>query len=841
MRRFVLPLLAIVGCLLAAPVWPQTLDQARALHGAGHAREALVAYRSVAMATVETDPRTAGIAHNNACVLLIDLGDYPAAYDECAAALPLRRRTGEDRGLARTLNNLGLALQHLGRYDEAQIATEEALGLNRAREDREGEAVNLTNLAGVAILAGRYGNALSHLNAVSDLAARHDDTPWARAQGDLAKINRGVVLERLGAYQEALETYGDLLDDPSTLSPRHHAALRVNAGTLYRNLGDAPRAAEQLTEAVARWNEVGDTAALSNAKLNLALVLHQNLDRAADAEPIYREALALAEASGDRSEEMMTLIHLGDLLVEAGRPDEAQATFSRCLDRAETSGSARGRWSALDGLARIDASQGNIVMAIDRLREAITVIEGVRSGVDRQALRASYFRSQREVYGRTIGLLAGQATSGDTTNAASDAFALVQQAKVRELVDRLGERGRITGPASQEAVQTSLGDATVLSFFHAENRLMRWTLTRTRAEFEDLGLAAPFAEAIANLHGDLEAGHQPAEGLLDRLKPLVPPPVASGGGRLYVAADQLLHYVPFELLVAHINTHGTDAEPAIVYLPSASALLRSPIHSTLPTYRLVGFGAPTLPLPETTPQTAFDLFTARYALPELPSAIAELEDVVDRIGGQSWTATGSEATEAAFHRWAPTGRILHLATHTVVDERGENRTAVLLAGGHGHDGLLLPEEISALTLPADLAVLAACRTALGARDGGQGLSSLTGAFLAAGAGAVVATLWDVGDQATAVFMQQLYHELRRGKSPAEAVHRVKKRLRSDPRWSQPSLWAAYVIVGDAPPVVRPRPLPWRLLLGTTSALGVLIGLVLLRRARQRQAHQEPSG
>jgi CHAT domain-containing protein len=177
--------------------------------------------------------------------------------------------------------------------------------------------------------------------------------------------------------------------------------------------------------------------------------------------------------------------------------------------------------------------------------------------------------------------------------------------------------------------------------------------------------------------------------------------------------------------------------------------------------------------------------------------------------------------------------VVHLATHTVIDERLGHAAAVLLSASAGDDGLLSPPEIAALDDRSDLTVLAACSTALGSGEEGQAFASLTGSFLAAGSRAVVATLWDVGDAETAVFMEQFYFELGRGRAPSEALRAVKRRLRADPRWNRPSLWAGYVLIGDAPPVV-PR---WRTRAAWTAAgVTLLLGLAILaawRRFRSR--------
>jgi hypothetical protein len=78
-------------------------------------------------------------------------------------------------------------------------------------------------------------------------------------------------------------------------------------------------------------------------------------------------------------------------------------------------------------------------------------------------------------------------------------------------------------------------------------------------------------------------------------------------------------------------------------------------------------------------------------------------------------------------------------------------------------------------------------------------------------------------------MDQLYFELGRGRAPAEALARAKRRLRADPRWSDPSVWSAFVLVGDPPPVVS----PWRRRLPAIAgvALAVAAAAALAARAR----------
>jgi LPXTG-motif cell wall-anchored protein len=94
---------------------------------------------------------------------------------------------------------------------------------------------------------------------------------------------------------------------------------------------------------------------------------------------------------------------------------------------------------------------------------------------------------------------------------------------------------------------------------------------------------------------------------------------------------------------------------------------------------------------------------------------------------------------------------------------------------------------------------------------------------------VVASLWEVGDEATAVFMEQFYFELGDGRTPEEALRRAKERLRRTPGWEAPRLWAGFVLFGD-PPVVAAGRRAWPLVLG--AALLLAVGGLLWRRRRR---------
>jgi CHAT domain-containing protein/tetratricopeptide (TPR) repeat protein len=155
--------------------------------------------------------------------------------------------------------------------------------------------------------------------------------------------------------------------------------------------------------------------------------------------------------------------------------------------------------------------------------------------------------------------------------------------------------------------------------------------------------------------------------------------------------------------------------------------------------------------------------------------------------------TAGGATESAFRQYAPVHRWIHLATHgffapeevpSLLDVRPESLLAslfdqggnvgfhpgllsgVALSGANTapklgeDDGILTAVEVAALDLrQADMVVLSACDTSLGAAASREGVLGLQRAFQISGARTTVTSLWSVDDLATRKLMERFYFNL----------------------------------------------------------------------------------
>jgi CHAT domain-containing protein len=153
--------------------------------------------------------------------------------------------------------------------------------------------------------------------------------------------------------------------------------------------------------------------------------------------------------------------------------------------------------------------------------------------------------------------------------------------------------------------------------------------------------------------------------------------------------------------------------------------------------------------------------------------------------------------------------LLHIAAHGVIDEANPDRAGLLLAADSTEDGILQVRELSDLRLDGQVVVLSSCRSAGGALLGGEGPMGLARAFLASGAGSVVASLWPVRDADAFTFFSKFYSALAEGESVSAALARAQRERRAS--GAPAEAWAGFVVYGDgdAVPVARGRSAsPW---------------------------------
>jgi CHAT domain-containing protein len=167
---------------------------------------------------------------------------------------------------------------------------------------------------------------------------------------------------------------------------------------------------------------------------------------------------------------------------------------------------------------------------------------------------------------------------------------------------------------------------------------------------------------------------------------------------------------------------------------------------------------------------------------------------------------------------------VHIATHVRVDAERPWHSSIQIGEDSGDPvaadasvadvsvarALVLPasrpdhqvraHEIASSRTGARLVVLSGCESALGRATQGEGVLGLAAAFFVSGARAVVASIWEVDDRATAELMERLYAHLAAGEPIAHALRMAQLDVRE--RRSHPFFWAGFVVIGDGDVTIR---------------------------------------
>lgn len=132
--------------------------------------------------------------------------------------------------------------------------------------------------------------------------------------------------------------------------------------------------------------------------------------------------------------------------------------------------------------------------------------------------------------------------------------------------------------------------------------------------------------------------------------------------------------------------------------------------------------------------------------------------------------------------------ILHFACHGYFRPDNPEFSSLVLYREN-----LTAKDVRNLKLKGKFITLSACETGLNKITAGEELNGLTNGFLAAGASALLLSLWTVSDDSTLELMKIFYEEFLRGKNPAKALQTAQiKMIEKNPH---PYFWSPFILVG----------------------------------------------
>lgn len=237
---------------------------------------------------------------------------------------------------------------------------------------------------------------------------------------------------------------------------------------------------------------------------------------------------------------------------------------------------------------------------------------------------------------------------------------------------------------------------------------------------------------------------------------------------LIISPYENLRYIPFQAL--YDGEKYLVEKFAIVNATSSSGL-KFADQSSLKHDRLLAFGNPTDNLPAA--EEEVNIISEKFKKPKVFLKSA---------------ATIESFNEEVYNDYD----VIHLATHGVLNNTNPENSQLLFADkGSLNVGEIMGYDFS----EKNLIVLSACDSVIGISKGAE-VSALGTAFELASAPSVIASLWKVDDNSTALMMQFFYQYYTAGETKATSLRKAQLDLIKSKQFSNPYYWAPFVLLGE---------------------------------------------
>ena len=599
-----------------------------------------------------------------------------------------------------------------------------------------------------------------------------------QSEGQLLS-NLGNAYLAIGEYDQAIKSQQQSLTIARETKDRLGEGVALGSlGMVYAELGNYPQAVESYVQSLASARETKDRESEASTLNNLRSA-YQSQNNNSKALEAYQQSLTLAREIKNRSIEQTALSSLGLAYESLRNYPKAIEHQQQSLKIAQEISDRRAEALALNNFGHTLFVSGNLVEAENKLRLAVKVLDSLRQELDDQG-KVSIFDTQLATYNLLQQILVAQ-------NKPEASLEASEQGRARAFVE-LMETKLKPNSASQIAPLTiaqikqiakqqkaTLVEYSIVpdDFLHQgklkapELELLIWVVKPTgdvalrRVNLKSLRQQKTSLQEIAtNTRNAIDpatsssANSEAVSKGLKQLHKLLIQPIADElpkdpNARIVFIPQDFLLLVPFTALQDNdgkylIEQHTIVSVPAIQVLDLTNQQRQ---RSQGLAKDILVVGNPTMP--------KIKVGDPPHELSQLPGSEEEANKIASLF--QTKAITGDRATKLDIIKQMPRARIIHLATHGLLDEVKQLGLpgAIALAPSGNDNGFLTPGEILNLKLNAELVVLSACQTGRGEITG-DSVIGLSRSLLSAGAASAIVSLWEVPDDTTTTLMLEFY-------------------------------------------------------------------------------------
>ncbi|HEY9432613.1 MAG TPA: CHAT domain-containing tetratricopeptide repeat protein [Blastocatellia bacterium] len=768
-------------------------------------------------------------------------GDYEQALPLEQKALALFEAAGNERGVATALEKLSDIYRALGDHRQAFDCQQKSLRLYEEMNNRTKMADALYRLAVIYRFQNNFQQALSYMERALVIAEELGDIiRIAILRNDIASLQKDI-----GNFERALEIFQDLLKQTEGFGdPSGAAMIRYQIGRVFAAQRRYDDALNYFRRALPELEAVNLKHDAANVLIDTSgLYLAQG--KCTEAFPLAERAVSLSRKTGNRLTLWLALTALGYGQLGLNRLLEARQSFAEAVSiieklRTQTAGGDEERQRYFEGGLRAHHGLLSLLVKENQTPEALVLAERAKARVlldalqqGRVSVQKAMTAEEQEQEGQLKSELIGlntqltRATQADKPDAE----------RIGEIKSRL-EKARLDCEAFQDSLyaahpelKVNRGEASIinaeelnallpdvtsalLEYVVTDEATYLFVVTKSQghAAAETRCFTIPIkqtdlAKQIESFRRRLAERNLGFRAPARKLYDLLLKPAQSllrGKSSLVIAPDDRLWELPFQALLDERDRYVIERS-AVSYAPSLTVLRemrarRDKRRAEAAPSTLLALGNPLIGQ-ETVERARLTLRDEK--LHPLPEAETEVRALGRLYGSRrSKVYVGAEAREDRLKAEAGQARILHFATHGVLNNAAPLYSYLALArGDKNEDGLLEAWELMQLDLKADLAVLSACETARGRTSAGEGVIGLTWALFVAGAPTTVVSQWEVESASARDLMLGFHRQLQAPRAAgkltkAESLRRAAIKLMKNPETNHPFYWAGFVLVGD---------------------------------------------
>ena len=709
------------------------------------------------------------------------LGDLKKAMECCQLGLGIAQETGNRDCERSGYNNLGVVYSSLCDPKKAMEFYRLSLGIAQETGNRDSEGIGYNNLGCVYSSLGDLKKAMEFFRLSLGISK---ETGNRDSEGN-GCIKLGSAYHSLGDIKKAMELCRLGLGIAQDIGNRNlEGYAYINLGFAYDSLDDLEKAMESYRLVLKIAKETGNRNLEGRAHSSFGGVYDSlgDLEKAMEA---YRLGLKTAKETGNRNLEGCAYNNLGDVYESLGDVKKAIDFFQLGLGIAKETGDRKLKRHVYSNLARSYYLFGDIFKAEKFGKSCVKLVEKMRVLLQGNDAWKIHVRDESDFSFRILWRL--QLQKGKTLEALFTAETGRAQALMDLMKSQFGVRKTIRNsskPQMDLTISSISSHITSPTLFLAEdtniNAVYFWLLLNgqqfnffekevsddltslTHQAYEEIGVSRGVKcknhsldeqegkeIEIFSERGTELTSQQVEGGTLRTLYDLVIAPFSHliEGDELIIIPDRSSFFIPYAALMDQHSRHLSEK-------------LRIRLAPSLTSLRLLA------ECPEGRHSTSGALLVANPWLKtvriknsrpfkQLPGAEKEVKMIGQILNIEP--LTGKNATKDQVLSRLPSVSLVHMATHGCA-KTGEIYLSPNAASMEKHeekDSLLTMAEVLDTQLHAKLVVLSCCHTARGEIKA-EGVVGMARAFLGAGARSVIASLWELDDEATLEFMRHFY-------------------------------------------------------------------------------------